>query len=173
VGAQFLLNHDEKQNNFVPLHRQKTLNDIFSIKVGADRITNKHSAPSKERKGKKMKKMILTMVAMLSMTTAFAEGEKTAEVSNLEAYEMNINMNKLSMALGLFDDQKEAVEEVHHTFAAELKFAAMYGKKDRDAMVKRAISNDVKWMRYILNKDQMRTYLMLLNATMKNRGLIK
>ena len=117
--------------------------------------------------------MILTMVAMLSMTTAFAEGEKTAEVSNLETYEMNINMNKLSMALGLFDDQKEAVEEVHHTLAAELKFAAMYGKKDRDAMVKRAISNDVNWMRYILNKHQMRTYLMLLNATMKNRGLIK
>ena len=64
--------------------------------------------------------MILTMVAMLSMTAAFAEGEKTAEVSNLEAYELNINMNKLSKALGLYDDQKEAVEEIHHTFAAEL-----------------------------------------------------
>ena len=121
--------------------------------------------------------MILTMVAMLSMTAAFAEGEKTAEVSNLEAYELNINMNKLSKALGLYDDQKEAVEEIHHTFAAELaaelKFAAVYGKKDRDAMVKRAISNDVKWMSYILNKYQMRTYLELLNVTTKNRGLIK
>jgi hypothetical protein len=127
----------------------------------------------KKRKGKKMKKMILTMVAMLSMTAAFAEGENAIEVGNLEAYELNINMNKLSMALGLYDDQKEAVEEIHHTFAAELKFAAVYGKKDRDAMVKRAITNDVKWMRYILTKDQMRTYLMLLNATMKNRGLVK
>ena len=56
----------------------------------------------KKRKGKKMKKMILTMVAMLSMTAAFAEGEKTAEVSNLEAYELNINMNKLSKALGSY-----------------------------------------------------------------------
>ena len=27
--------------------------------------------------------------------------------------------------------------------------------------------------RYILTKGQMRTYLMLLNATMKNRGLVK
>ena len=117
--------------------------------------------------------MILTMVAMLSMTTAFAEGEKTAEVSNLEAYEMNINMNKLSKALGLYDDQKEAVEEIHHTFAAELKFATVYGKKDRDTMMKRAISNDVKWMRYILDKDQMHTYLLLLNTTLRNRGLIK
>ena len=40
-------------------------------------------------------------------------------------------------------------------------------------MVKRAISNDVKWMSYILNKYQMRTYLELLNVTTKNRGLIK
>ena len=127
----------------------------------------------KKRKGKKMKKMILTMVAMLSMTAAFAEGEKAAEVSNLEAYELDINMNKLSDALSLADDQKEAVENIHHTFAAELKFAAVYGKNDRDAMVKRAIDNDVKWMRYILNRYQMRTYLKLLNVTMMNRGLTK
>ena len=127
----------------------------------------------KKRKGKKMKKMILTMVAMLSMTTAFAEGEKTAEVSNVEAYELNINMNKLSDALELAGDQKEAVENIHHTFAAELMFAAQYSKNDRDAMVKRAIENDVKWMRYILNDKQLHTYLTLLNATMKNRGLTK
>ena len=117
--------------------------------------------------------MILTMVAMLSMTTAFAEGEKAATVSNVEAYELNINMNKLSQALNLADDQKEAVENIHHTFEAELIFAAQYGNNDRDAMVKRAISNDVKWMRYVLNEDQMRTYLTLLNVTMNNRGLNK
>ena len=37
--------------------------------------------------------MILTLVAMLSMTTAFAEGETATVVSNVEAYDMNINMN--------------------------------------------------------------------------------
>ena len=68
--------------------------------------------------------MILTMVAMLSMTTAFAEGENAANVENMEAYELNINMNKLSKALNLADDQKEAVAEIHHTFASELMFAA-------------------------------------------------
>ena len=117
--------------------------------------------------------MILTMVAMLSMMNAFAEGEKAAEVSNMEAYEMNINMNKLSDALSLADDQKEAVENIHHTFAAELMFAAQYGKNDRKSMVKRAIDNDVKWMRYVLNDKQMRTYLTLLNTTINNRGLNK
>ncbi len=118
--------------------------------------------------------MILTMVvAMLSVTTVFAEGENVANVNNMEAYEMNINMNKLSRALNLADDQKEAVADIHHTFAAELKYAAEYGKNDRQAMVSRAIENDVKWMRYVLNDKQMRTYLMLLNTTINNRGLNK
>ena len=117
--------------------------------------------------------MILTMVAMLSMTTAFAEGENAASVENMEAYDLNINMNKLSKALNLADDQKEAVAEIHHTFASELMFAAEYGKNDRKAMVARAIDNDVKWMRYVLNEDQMHTYLKLLNTTINNRGLNK
>ena len=117
--------------------------------------------------------MILTMVAMLSMTTAFAEGENAASVENMEAYDLNINMNKLSKALNLADDQKEAVAEIHHTFVAELKFAAEYGKNDRKVMLNRAIENDVKWMRYVLNNEQMRTYLMLLNTTLNNRGLNK
>ena len=117
--------------------------------------------------------MILTLVAMLSMTTAFAEGETATVVSNVEAYDMNINMDKLSYALNLADDQKEVVENIHHTFAAEMNFAAQYGHGEREALVKRAIDNDVKWMRYVLNEDQMRKYLILLNTTINNRGLNK
>ena len=90
--------------------------------------------------------MILTLVAMLSMTTAFAEGEKA-------------------------NDQKEAVADIHHTFASELKFAAQYANNDRKALVARAIDNDVKWMRYVLNDKQFRTYLTLLNTTLNNRGI--
>ena len=79
-----------------------------------------------------MKKMFLTLVAMLSMTTAFAEGENAASVNTLEAYELNVNMNKLSSALNLADDQKEAVADIHHTFASELMFAAQYNNDDRE-----------------------------------------
>jgi hypothetical protein len=127
----------------------------------------------KKRKGKKMKKMILTLVAMLSMTTAFAEEESTNNVNNMAAYELNVNMDKLSAVLNLADDQKEAVADIQHTFASELMFAAQYSKNDRKALVARAIDNDVKWMRYVLDDKQMRTYLQLLNSTMNNRGLNK
>ena len=115
--------------------------------------------------------MILTLVAMLSMTTAFAEGEKATNANNVEAYELNINMNKLFAALDLANDQKEAVADIHHTFASELMFAAQYANNDRKALVARAIENDVKWMRYVLNDKQYRTYLTLLNATLSNRGI--
>ena len=127
----------------------------------------------KKRKGKKMKKMILTLVAMLSMTTAFAEGEMAMGTSNMEAYELNINMDKRAEALKLADDQKEAVADIHHTFASELMFAAQYGANDRKKLVARALDNDVKWMRYVLNEKQFRTYLTLLNSTISNRGLNK
>ena len=99
--------------------------------------------------------------------------ENAASVNNVEAYELNVNMNKLSSALNLADDQKEAVAEIHHTFASELMFAAQYSNNDRKALVDRAIENDVKWMRYVLNDKQMRTYLTLLNTTLNNRGLVK
>ena len=116
--------------------------------------------------------MILTLVAMLSMTTAFA-GEKATSANSVEAYELNINMNKLFAALDLANDQKEAVADIHHTFASELKFAAQYANNDRKALVARAIDNDVKWMRYVLNDKQFHTYLTLLNTTINNRGLNK
>ena len=37
--------------------------------------------------------MMMTLVAMLSMTTAFAEGENTNAVNNVEAYKMDVNMD--------------------------------------------------------------------------------
>ena len=117
--------------------------------------------------------MIMTLVAMLSMTTAFAEGENTNAVNNVEAYKMEVNMDKLSNILHLAADQREAVENIHNVFNTEITYAAQYGNNDRDAMVKRAIDTDVKRMRYVLNDSQMRTYLMLLNTTINNRGLNK
>ena len=114
------------------------------------------------------------MVAMLSMTMAFAEGENVNSVNNVAAYDMSCNMNKLAAALSLTADQREAVDNIYQTFAAEMMFAAQYYSNDqRNEMVKKAINKNVAWMNYVLNDKQRRTYLMLLNATLNNRGLNK
>jgi len=115
-----------------------------------------------------MKRMILMVVAMLSMTTMFAEDEK---VNNVNAYDMSVNINKLGEALSLSTDQKQFVEDVHKAFCAEMLNAAYASKDERDAMVKKAVRKDLSYMRHILSKKQYRKYLLLLNTTFNNRGI--
>ena len=95
-----------------------------------------------------MKKMFLTLVAVMSMTMAFAEGENTVATNTVAAYDMKVNYSKLAEALGLSMDQLESVEDVHKSFCIEI-------------------------MHYILNNSQYSKYLLLLNTTMNNRGLNK
>jgi len=120
-----------------------------------------------------MKKMILTVVAMLSMTMAFAENENAANVNNAKAYDMNVNMNKLSETLALNYDQKESVAEIHRAFCGEMMVAGQASKDERQALVDNAVTKDLKNMRYVLSHDQYRKYVMLLNVTLNNRGLNK
>ena len=118
-----------------------------------------------------MKKIVLTLVAMLSMTFANAENENASNTLGVEAYDMNVNMRKLAVTLGMTFEQMEAVEDIHRTFCAEMMFATQYGKEERDARVNAAIKKDLGYMNYILNHDQYKKYVMLLNVTMANRGL--
>ena len=115
-----------------------------------------------------MKKIVLTLVALMSMTTIFAENEG---MNTTEAYNMTVNMKNLARTLNLSKDQVESVAEVHKTFSSEMVFAAQYGKEERTKMVEKAVNKDLAYMNYILNKDQYRKYVMLLNTTLTNRGL--
>ena len=115
--------------------------------------------------------MILTIVAMLSMTMTFAENENMNALNTTEAYDMTVNMKKLSQALGLSKDQVEGVAEVHKTFSAEMMFAAQSKGEERNKMVEKAINKDLAYMDYILSDEQYRKYVMLLNVTLYNRGL--
>jgi len=118
-----------------------------------------------------MKRLFMLTIAVLSMTMTFAENENTKSVNNVEAYDMSVNMRKLSVALGLTTDQIEAVENIHNTFNAEMQLAAQADSADRQERVKKAVDRDIKWMHYVLDEKQYRTYLTLLNATLNNRGL--
>lgn len=117
-----------------------------------------------------MKKLVVLAVALLSMTTTFAADENASATA---AYNMNINMSSLADALALNIDQAEAVADVHKNFSAEMMNAAVAPAEERDAMVGKAINKDLKYMHSILNDKQYRKYLMLLNTTLKNRGVIK
>jgi ribonucleotide reductase beta subunit family protein with ferritin-like domain len=65
----------------------------------------------------------------------------------------------------------EAVENIHSTFNAEMQLAAHADENERQEMVNKAVERDIKWMQYVLDEKQYRTYLLLLNTTLNNRGL--
>ena len=118
-----------------------------------------------------MKKIVLMVVAIFTMTTSFAENENNNAVNNVAAYDMTVNMRKLAVALGLTTDQMEAVQDIHTAFCNEMMLAAHAQNDEREALLDQAVKKDVRYMHYILNDKQYKTYLMLLNATLQNRGL--
>lgn len=116
-----------------------------------------------------MKKMILMAVAMLSMSAAFAGNEDVKAVR--KAYNMTVNYSSLAKALNLTGDQYENVEFVHETFCREMRHASYASSAKRQARFEKALRKDLSGMRSVLTHDQFRTYVMLLNVTLANRGL--
>ena len=121
-----------------------------------------------------MKKIVFTLVALMSMTMTFAESasKNIATVNNNKSvYNMTVNMKKLAKALELTDEQAEGVAEIQKAFSAEMMSAAEYGKEERTKLVEKAINKDLAYMNAVLNKDQYHKYLTLLNVTLVNRGM--
>ena len=120
-----------------------------------------------------MKRLFLTVVAVLSMTMTFAENEELNKVDNANSYNMSVNYDKLADCLGLTLDQAELVQDIHTSFCADMLNASQAESVERKAMVSKAIEKDLTYMHAVLTKEQSRKYLLLLNTTFNNRGLNK
>jgi hypothetical protein len=125
----------------------------------------------RKRKVKSMKKIFLTMVAMLSMSMAYAETENVNSDNNMKAYDMSVNYTKLAICLGLDLDQMEVVENIHETFCEEMLNAASDTKDDKNERLSSAVKRDLQYMRYVLDDKQYNKYQTLLSITFNNRGL--
>lgn len=120
-----------------------------------------------------MKKIVLTVAAMMSMVMAMANDEMTVNVNVKNAYDMSVNVRKLSETLGLTLDQMETLDDLHSKFCGEMLEASGAKNEERKDLVDKAVVKDLKYMRYILTPAQYDKYEMLLNATLANRGLNK
>lgn len=127
--------------------------------------------PSKQKGKKIMKKMMMTLVALMTILMAFAANENAKNTNVTAAYDMRVNYRSLANALNLSADQLESVKDIHSTFCVEMMNAANASKEEQAQFVDKAVAKDLKYMRYVLGNDQYRKYVMLLNATMNNRGL--
>ena len=122
-----------------------------------------------------MKKIVLTLAAVMSMTMAFAtsENDNNNAATNTNAYKFNVSTYALSRALNLNYDQIDIVEDINRTFAADMKNASVADSSEREAKIQNAIKKDLSYMRYVLNDRQYREYVKILNITLNNRGLSK
>ena len=110
-----------------------------------------------------MKRLFLTVVAVLSMTMTFVE--------NVDAYRMEVNYHRLGEALNLSSDQMEAVQSIHDAFCVDMMSIAAANQSSRKAMLKNAIDKELRFMRIVLDDKQYKKFLLLLNVTLNNRGL--
>ena len=120
-----------------------------------------------------MKKIILFIAFLFTMNaSASAENETANSVSNVEAYDIKTNINSLVKYLDLSEDQIESVENVQKVFEENLKYAGYMSGNARMHMAGSAIKYSISNMSYILSKEQMRKYLLALNLTINNRGIV-
>ena len=121
---------------------------------------------NKFKKGNIMKKIVLTVMAVMSLTMASA-----SNASSAVDYTMDVNMNSLARTLSLTEEQRKAVEDIQATFRMDMDNVAAADTSDRAKLTHEALRHTLKRISAVLDHDQMRTYLRILNITFINRGI--
>lgn len=119
-----------------------------------------------------MKKYFIMLAMMLTMSVySFAEESTATKMAETERYELKINHRRLACVLDMSEDQMEMSEDIISELESDMIFASvMNTEESRSAVVANAVKKNIKYMHYILNDNQYRKYLMLLNLTLENRG---
>jgi hypothetical protein len=115
-----------------------------------------------------MKKIIVTMVAMMAVTFSFAE---TNSNKVDKRYDMSCNMDRLSEVLALDENQTDAVESIHNNFNTELQSLASVRGPLRRHMLHQAVRKDAHQMKQVLNDKQFALYMRIVFNTLRNRQI--
>ena len=127
------------------------------------------------KKVSEIKKCLLALVMLFTMSmTANADSKENnseLKVENVEMYKFNIHHKGLKRALGCGEEQVEFVDYVMDEFENDMLFAATIAESDRREMVvKNTVEKNIRLMSMVLDEEQYRKYLRLINITMANRG---
>lgn len=115
-----------------------------------------------------MKRFGLTLVAALCLTTlTFAAGNQPTT----EKWEGRINVEKLSRFLKLTGKQQQEVANICEYFNEQMKYAVS-SKKNQEKLLHNAIYGNLKLMKKALDEKQYSEYAKVLNATLKNKGIV-
>ena len=112
-----------------------------------------------------MKKMILTLFAMMAMTSGFAKSNES------KRFDMSCDIYRLSVTLDLDEEQMDAVEMIQDNFSNEMQSLASQQGLWQRVNIHKAVRKDAEQMRQVLNDEQFHTYMRILMATLHNRNL--
>ena len=115
-----------------------------------------------------MKKIIVTLVAMMAVTFSFA-GTSSNKVDR--RYDMSCNMDRLSEVLALDENQADAVETIHNRFNTELQSLATVRGPLQRRLLHQAVRKDAHHMKRVLNDKQFDLYMRIMLSTLRNRQL--
>lgn len=117
-----------------------------------------------------MKKIYTLAVSLFIALNIFATENN---MSNAEAFTMdNVNLTKLSESLNASSDQSDAIIDVMNLFVNQMECIKTVGStSSREKMLNNAVEMNIKYMKSILNREQYKRYLTILNSTLVNRGL--
>ena len=123
-----------------------------------------------------MKKVVLTMVAMMAFTFSFAETKSNSiEKSIIEnadtRFDMSCDMHRLSALLDLNEWQMEAVEAIQNCFNDEIQSLASVRGPQLRHLVHQAVRKDAHEMKSVLNEKQFGLYMRIMLNTLRNRHL--
>ena len=121
-----------------------------------------------------MKKIVLSVVTVMTFTFGFAEtipGRRMMFDRQPVNYDMSFDMHRLAAKLDLTSEQMETVQVIQDCFNDEVQEAATSRGLQRRHLIHQAVRKDVHQMHQVLNEKQFGTYMMLLGATLKNKGL--
>ena len=121
-----------------------------------------------------MKKYFLMLVMMFTMSVySFAEDNNATEIQRIEKFTVNVNTKKLGQYLELSKDQMESVEVIEEELSRDLMFAAVEcNDNNRVAVTKNVLNKNLQHMSYILDREQYKKYVKVLNMTVINRELL-
>ena len=116
--------------------------------------------------------MILTAAVVLSMTAAMAKTKNVeARMGYSNAYDFNVSTYSLAKTLNADQSQYDKMLFINDMLHTDMRRAGYARRAKRQEKVDEAIKRNLSGMKSVLNEQQYKKYLMLLNATLINRGL--
>ena len=112
-----------------------------------------------------MKKVVLTLVAMMAFTFSFAKSSVD------KRFDMSCDIYRLSVVLDLDERQMDAVEAIQDNFSNEmLSISTLKGPQLR-YRIHQAVKKDAEQMKQVLNDKQFHAYMRIILNTLRNRNI--